>query len=238
MRLLAIGAHPDDVEMLCGGTLSKFASAGHHVTVAVATNGNAGSQDVPRHEIAEIRREESEQACSIIGADLIWMDFEDEWLFNDRATRERFIDAYREAKPDLVIAHSEHDYHPDHRVAGQVAADARIPSAVRLVETTLPALGAIPRLYTMDTVGQLVDGLDIHIDISEVIEVKRQILGAHKSQREWLQHIFGMSYIAFMEEQAARRGAEIGVAYAEAFREVPIYPRPPDDVAFLGCLET
>lgn len=224
MNILAIGAHPDDVDILCGGTLALYAQAGHRVVVAVATNGNVGSPTLSREEIAEIRRAEAQASCAVIGAELIWMDFDDEWLFDDRESRARFIDAYRKAQPDIVLAHSTGDYHPDHRIAGQIAADARIPSAVRLVETSLPALNQIPKLYTMDTVGQLESDLDTYVDITAVMETKITMLTSHASQKDWLAHIFNMSYVEFMQDQAAKRGADVGVRFAEAFREVPCYP--------------
>lgn len=236
LRILAIGAHPDDVDQLCGGTLAKYAHAGHHVTVAVATNGNAGSAVLSAQEIARIRHDETRAACAVIGADLIWMDFDDEWLFDDRPTRVRFIDAYREARPDIVIAHSLDDYHPDHRISGQVAADARIPSAVRLVGTALPHLEEIPRLYTMDTVGALHDDLDVFVDISDEIETKRRMLSAHASQKEWLDHIFDVSFIESVDAQAAHRGKVIGVRYAEAFKEVRIHPPARPSVPPLGTI--
>lgn len=234
MNILAIGAHPDDVDLLCGGTLALYARAGHQVTVAVATNGNVGSPTLDREEIATIRHEEAERSCDLIGANLIWLDFDDEWLFDDRATRTAFIDAYRTARPDIVIAHNVGDYHPDHRIAGQVAADARIPAAVRLVETSLPALDSIPTLYTMDTIGRLVPGCDVLVDITEVIETKTAMLTSHSSQEAWLAHIFGMSYVEFMLQQGASRGAEIGAAYAEAFTLVPTYPPARSDLPRLG----
>jgi len=236
MRLLAIGAHPDDVDLLCGGTLARYAAAGHHVTIAVATNGNVGSTTLSREEIAAVRHQEAANSCAVIGADLIWMDFEDEWLFDNRETRTVFIDAYRQARPDIVIAHSTGDYHPDHRIAGQLAADARIPSAVPLVETRFPALASIPKLYTMDTVGQLEGGLDVLVDISEVMDTKVSMVTSHASQKDWLAHIFDMSYVEFMQQQNAVRGAELGVTYAEAFREVPSYPPARPDLATLGDL--
>jgi LmbE family N-acetylglucosaminyl deacetylase len=224
VNILAIGAHPDDTDILCGGTLALYAQAGHEVWVAVATNGNVGSPTLSRNEIARVRHQEALASCAVIGAHLIWMNFDDEWLFDNRETRTRFIDVYREARPDIVLAHSTSDYHPDHRIAGQVAADARIPAAVRLVETRLPALETIPKLYAMDTVGQLEQELDVHVDISSVIDTKTAMVQAHASQKDWLAHIFNMSYVEFMRGQSADRGAEIGVAFAEAFREVPSYP--------------
>lgn len=237
MRILAIGAHPDDTDILCGGTLARYAQGGHGVSVAIATNGNVGSPTLNPDEIAAVRHQEALNACALIGASLIWMDFDDEWLFNDRSTRTRFIDAYREAKPDIVIAHSVSDYHPDHRIAGQIAADARIPSAVRLVKTALPALQQIPRLYTMDTIGRVEAVVDTYVDISPVLDIKMAMIKSHVSQAEWLNHIFGMSYLDFARSQSAERGAEIGVAFAEAFSEIKTYPPARPELPPLGIFD-
>lgn len=230
MRVLAIGAHPDDVDILCGGTLAWAAQAGHDVWIAIATNGNVGSPTLSRGEIATIRRDEAARSCAVIGANLMWMDFEDEWLFNDRPTRTRFIDAIRESRPDLVIAHSTTDYHPDHRIAGQVALDARIPSAVRLVETALPALDTVPEMLLMDTVGAVDFEPDLYIDITEFFDTKLTMIRAHASQKAWLEQIYGMAYLDFVSEQARRRGVGCGVRYAEAFQRVRTYPPPTENL--------
>ena len=91
MNILAIGAHPDDIEMQCAGTLALYKKQGHEIFVAVATNGNVGSPVLSREEIGNIRHKEQITSCEMIGAELIWMDYDDEWLFNDRPTRTRFI---------------------------------------------------------------------------------------------------------------------------------------------------
>lgn len=224
MRVLAIGAHPDDVELLCGGTMAHFVREGHEVWFGVATSGNVGSPTLSREEIGEIRHREAEAACAVLGARLIWMGFDDEWLFNDRETRSRFIDCLREARPGLVIAHSPSDYHPDHRVCGQVAIDSRIPAAVRLVETSLPALEEVPRVVMMDTVGKTAFEPEAYVDVSDVLDIKKEMLSCHESQAGWLRAIFGMSYMEFAEAQARARGDEVGVQYAEGFRDVKTYP--------------
>ncbi|MDQ0726727.1 PIG-L deacetylase family protein [Microbacterium sp. W4I20] len=234
MRILAIGAHPDDIDILCGGTLALYAAAGHSIVIAIATNGNVGSATLTRDQTAALRRREAERSCAVIGAELIWMDFDDEWLFDDRATRTVFIDAIRHARPDIMLVHSTGDYHPDHRIAGQVAQDARIPAAVKLVETRLPALTEIPKLYTMDTIGQLEGGLDVYVDITSVMDQKIEMAAAHVSQKAWLDHIFGMDYLEFIRSQASMRGRELGVQYAEAFRDIPTYPPSRPDLPRLG----
>jgi LmbE family N-acetylglucosaminyl deacetylase len=103
MNVLAIGGHPDDIEILCGGTLALYAEQGGKVFMAVATNGNVGTPDLSRDEIARLRHGEQQRSCDVIGAELIWMNFDDEWLFNDRPTRTAFLDAIRRAKPDVMF---------------------------------------------------------------------------------------------------------------------------------------
>ncbi|WP_112322916.1 PIG-L deacetylase family protein [Oceanibium sediminis] len=226
MNILAIGAHPDDIEMQCAGTLALYARMGHKVFMGIATNGNVGSPDLSRDQIAAVRLKEAEAACDVIGAELIWMDFDDEWLFNNRPTRSRFIDAIRQAKPDVMFIHGPTDYHPDHRIAGQICEDARIPSSVRLVETTLPHVEQIPHLFYMDNPAGIDFQPEAYVDISAVIDIKREMLLKHASQDAWLRAIYDDASITdLMETNAAARGAAISVAYAEGFREVKTFPR-------------
>lgn len=230
MNILAIGAHPDDVDILAGGTLARYSAAGHHVTIAVATNGNVGSPTLSSEEIAAIRHREAQAACDVIGADLIWMGFDDEWLFDNRESRTAFIDAYRAARPDIVLVHHTSDYHPDHRNAGQIAQDARIPATVRLVTTARPHLDKAPALYAMDIVGAdtvpgLASGTPTHyVDITSVIDTRLAMGACHVSQVAWLESIFDRDFDAAALAQNAFRGAEIGVTYAEAFTFIPTFP--------------
>ncbi|MEQ8780325.1 MAG: PIG-L deacetylase family protein [Roseibium album] len=226
MNILAIGAHPDDIEMQCAGTLALYRQQGHSIFFAVATNGNVGSPVLTREEIADIRHKEQLKACELIGAELIWMGYEDEWLFNDRATRTRFIDAIRQAKPDIIFAHGPTDYHPDHRAVAQLSEDARIPSSIRLVETSLPHLDRIPHMFFMDNVAGIGFEPEAYVDISPVIELKREMLLCHKSQNDWMRALFeDCSITDLMDKNAAQRGAASGVNYAEAFREVKTFPQ-------------
>ncbi|MFI0470743.1 PIG-L deacetylase family protein [Saccharopolyspora sp. 5N102] len=224
MRVLAIGAHPDDVELLCGGTLALYVDAGAQVTIAIATNGEVGSSHGTREEIAERRHAEAHSAAERLGAQLIWIGFPDEFLFNDEATRRRFIDVIRQASPDVMFVHATSDYHPDHRVAGEVALDARILCSVPLIEGAFPPC-SIPHTFIMDTL----DGSDFapeHIvDITDVIERKSAVLGEHASQREWLDTAYGMDYQESMREHSRARGKLVGVRYGEAFQSVNTFPQ-------------
>jgi LmbE family N-acetylglucosaminyl deacetylase len=144
------------------------------------------------------------------------MGFPDEWLFDTPEVRFRFIDAIREARPEVVFAHSTSDYHPDHRVAGQVAVDARIPSTMRLVETGLPPAEKIPHVFAMDTLGSAEFVPEFYVDVSGVWETKKAMLEEHESQADHLRRSYGMEYARFREAQARQRGLETGRRYAEA----------------------
>ena len=225
MRILAIGAHPDDLEFQCGGTLALLAQQGHSVTMAIATDGGIGHPSATcRSEVAEVRRIEAAKSASLIGADLIWMGLEDEWLFNDRQTRTAFIDAYRQARPDFVISHTTTDYHPDHNVTGQVAMDARMPASIRLLETRLPPTPTIAHFFMMDNQAGVDFVPDVYVDISAVHELKAEMLRCHASQQGWLDHFFGMEYVSAMEMKDRQRGAECGTEFAEGFCELKTFP--------------
>lgn len=224
MRVLAVGAHPDDVEILCGGTLAKYAARGDQVTIMIATNGNVGSPVLTREEIAEVRKREAQEAAGIIGADLIWLGYDDEFLFHDRQTRMAFINGIRQAAPDVMFVHGSNDYHPDHRICGEIAADCRIPVTVRLIETEYPALADIPHVFIMDNLGAIGFEPEYYVDITAVYETKSRMIRAHASQDTWLQHQYGMDYITFVSKASSVRGMAIGVQYAEAFRSLPMYP--------------
>ncbi|MBP1989437.1 PIG-L deacetylase family protein [Paenibacillus eucommiae] len=224
MRVLAIGAHPDDIEGLCGGTLAKCAARGDQVTMMIATNGNVGSPTLSKEEIAAIRKKEAERSAALIGADLIWMGFDDEFLFHDRETRLAFINAIRKANPDFMIVHGSTDYHPDHRIAGEIAIDCRIPVTVPLIETEYPPMSKIPHVFIMDNIGSIGFDPEVYVDISDTFDKRSEMLKCHESQDIWLKHVYGMDYIEFLARPAAMRGMAIGAKYAEAFRSLPMYP--------------
>ncbi|WP_308797752.1 PIG-L deacetylase family protein [Agromyces silvae] len=224
ISVLVIGAHPDDAEILCGGTMLRYVAEGARVTIAIATNGEVGGPGDDPARIAAIRHEEARASADRIGADLIWMGFQDEMLFNTPEVRTRFIDAYRETEPDVVFVHSTDDYHPDHRIAGQVALDARIPSAVPLVRTTRPALARIPHLFVMDTLGGVAFDPEHLVDIADQQLEKEELLRTHASQVEWMRIAYGDDYIADARAQSELRAAAAGLRFAEGFTSVRTYP--------------
>lgn len=225
MNVLAVGAHPDDIEFQCAGTLAKYAKQGHTVSLAVVTNGEAGSPTLGKEEIAAIRKAESQASAKLLGAALYWMDFPDEFLFNDASTRLRFIDMVRQAKPDLILCpHPSKDYHPDHTTAGQILRDIHVMASVPNIVTEHPPHSRIPRIVYMDTLLGVRSTPNRYVDITEEIEIKRQMLACHKSQEAWMKALYGVPPVTMMECFARTRGFQCGCAYAEAFEIPAMWP--------------
>ena len=225
MRILAIGAHPDDLEILCAGTLARYAQEGHEVVMCVATDGTAGHMLIKPPELAQIREQEARAAAKVIGADFIWLGFPDELIFNDRQTRLAFVDAIRQARPDVILTHTPDDYHPDHCVVSSLVFDTSFIASLPNIETSHPAHPAVPPIYYMDTLAGKGFHPTEYVDISAVIETKRQMLACHESQLTWLKDHDNIDVMEFMEVVARTRGFQCNRPYAEGFRQVDVWPR-------------
>ena len=123
MNILAIGAHPDDIEILCAGTLSLYAGQGHHVTIVPFTSGDRGDTRNPARGACPTSGGGG-PASGIIGANLLWPGIMDEHVFPNPAQRRLMIDLLREFDPDVIFTHSPDDYHPDHRYVSQLVFDS------------------------------------------------------------------------------------------------------------------
>ncbi len=225
LRVLAVGAHPDDCEILCSGTLARFAALGHPVTICVATDGSAGHMLIPPPELARIREAEARKSASLIGAEFIWLGYTDECLANDHATRLRFVNAIREARPDLILTHAPEDYHPDHRQVQRLVFDASFLSTVKAVETEFPFYPKIAPLYYFDTLASMNFVPTEYVDISPTFEIKRAMMGCHQSQITWLMDHDKIDILDFITTMAKLRGLQCGVPFAEGFRAEAVWPR-------------
>jgi LmbE family N-acetylglucosaminyl deacetylase len=234
--ILAVQAHPDDVETLAAGTLALLAERGARIIIATMTAGECGSTTDDPQRTADIRKAEARTAAAMIGAAYACVGFPDLGLFNDDATRRRTTELLRWARPQIVITAAPVDYHPDHEATSTLVRDACFAAPVPGYRTgTEATLDAIPHLYFMDPIGlRLRDGspaaADFAVDVTSVMDLKRRMLEAHASQKTWLMKQHGMSdFTSGMEHQARRRGEAFGVAAAEGFthyRHTP-YPRSP-----------
>ncbi|MBO4853748.1 MAG: PIG-L family deacetylase [Oscillospiraceae bacterium] len=225
MNILAIGAHPDDVESSCGGTLAKYAKLGHKVFTATATNGNVGSATLPMEEIAAIRKEEARRAAAHIGAEYICLDYDDEMFFEEKAARLAFIDLVRYCKADVILTHSPKDYNPDHMLTSKIVTDIPVMIPVEKIKTHSPAYDKIPLVVYFEPVHSIGFEPTEWVDISEEMETKIAMMSEHKSQVLWMQDNYKDSlgdekkdFFEGFTTLAKFRGTQCGVEYAEAFR--------------------
>ena len=227
MNILAIGAHPDDVEILCAGTLALFARQGHNVFMASFTCGDMGDMDVPPEELARLRRAESEASAAVIGARLLWPAIMDEHVFPSEVQRRLMIDLIREVDPDVILTHSPNDYHPDHRYVSQLVFDSYFQKGLpHIPNQTRPACRfGETQVYYMDNIA----GIDFqpteYVDVSSVMETKRRMLRCHKSQFKAVSELAGRDLEQLINLQSEFRGLAGGCAYAEGFRRLESWQR-------------
>jgi len=217
-RVLAVVAHGDDAELLCAGTLARAKAAGAAVGVAVLCLGDKGQPAEPIPRLAAVRRRETTAAARLLGAELFWGRVPDGTLADDRPTRLRLTEICRRFRPSLVLAHAPQDYHPDHRAAAALAEAASWFCAARGQKTKSPALPASPALWWMDSVNMNGFEPGFFVDVSKYMPLKEAMLACHRSQAARGGDGDFSPLQDLMRLQAAARGAQAGVAAAEAFR--------------------
>lgn len=225
MKVLAIGAHPDDVEILCAGTVAKFARLGHEVFICHVCNGNKGSKIYSSEELAIMRRNESISSAKIIGAVSISSEIADGEVVLDLNSRIKIIDVLRQSDPDIVITHSPDDYHSDHINVSRLVFEATYLANLVLWKTSFSPTSKLPYLYYMDTLAGVNFTPDEYVDITETIDIKIEMMMKMQSQLGWLKEMHNCDAAEFIKTVARFRGFQAGVGYAEAFTQQKMYPQ-------------
>ena len=239
-RILAIHAHPDDIEFQCAGTLALLRKRGHVVVIATMTPGDCGSDELDADAISDVRRQEAAAAAKIIDAEYHCLEFRDLSIVFDNESRRRVTEFVRKTRPQIVITAPPVDYMADHEVTSRLVRDACFNASVPNYRTRewdpAGAPKTIPHLYYADPVG----GTDWYgnpiepgfvVDISDTFETRQKMLACHASQREWLQRQHEIDeYMDASRRWAAERGAKIGAEFGEAFRQHLGHPHPQDNL--------
>jgi LmbE family N-acetylglucosaminyl deacetylase len=189
VRIIVIGAHPDDCESRTGGVAAEWAEMGHLVKFVSVTNGDAGHQAKGGGALAKIRRAEAMEAGRVLGVEYEILDNHDGELLPTLEVRKDIIRLIREWKADVVISHRTNDYHPDHRYTGMLVQDAAYMVIVPNIVPDTPPLETNPVFLYMQDGFQKPNPFepDIAVSIDRSFDKKIRSLAAHESQVfEWL----------------------------------------------------
>ena len=225
MKVLAIGAHPDDIELICAGTMAKFKNQGAEIFMCHVCDGNKGSKVYKSDELAKIRRNEAIESAKLIRATSIWAGISDGEVVLDLDSRKKIVEVIRQTAPDLIITHSPNDYHADHINTSRLVFEATYLAGLVLWDSKYPAPEKLPYLYYMDTIAGVNFMPDEYVDISETIEIKIEMMMKMQSQLGWLKEMHNVNSDEFIRTVAKFRGFQAGVEYAEAFVQQKMYPQ-------------
>jgi LmbE family N-acetylglucosaminyl deacetylase len=194
LRILIIGAHPDDGDIKAGGTAAKWCALGHVVQFVSLTNGQAGHHTMYGPGLANRRKAEAQAAGAVIGATYEVFDHPDGELDDRLEYRHQVIRLVRSFRPDLIITHRSNDYHPDHRFAGLLVQDASYLLTVPAVCPDVPHLAFCPVILYFSDAFQKPCRFEPHVvvDIEGEFDRLTKMLHCHQSQfYEWLPYNAG-----------------------------------------------
>lgn len=198
MNVLAIGAHPDDIEFGCGGTLTRYSQRGHDVFLFVATDGGLGGDPA-------VRRREQEEAALVMGVrQVFWGGYHDTEVPLDRELIVKIESVIREVKPALIFVNYPDDTHQDHR---------------NLAQGTVSATRYVPNFLFFEVPSTQHFVPNCYADIEKVLDRKLGCLEAHRSQVTKT-NIEDLTILELAVSCANFRGIQARVKYAEAFQSV------------------
>jgi LmbE family N-acetylglucosaminyl deacetylase len=223
--VLAICAHPDDVEIICAGTLSLFKKAGWEVHIASMAPGDKGTAEYSREEVSRIRKAEAAASAKLLDATYHCLEFEDVYIMYDRESINKTTSLLRTIRPSIVFTHSPNDYMIDHEMTSKIVQTACFSTGIKNLEIAETPYEPVPYLYycdpmeAKDILGKPIQA-SMFVDITSEIAMKENMLARHTSQRNWLLTHHKMDeYIDSMKRFGQKRGSEIHKDYAEGFRQ-------------------
>ena len=221
LDILAFGAHPDDVELGCSGTLAKEVSLGKKVGIIDLTRGELGTRGS-----VEIRDTESRLAAEILGISIREnLNMRDGFFVNDEAHQMKIIEMIRKYQPEIVICNAIEDRHIDHGKGSKLVSDACFLSGLRKIDTFFE--GVLQEVWRPKVVYHYIQWAtikpDFVVDISDFIDKKQESILAYSSQfysensNEPITPIATRNFLDSIHYRAQDFGRLVGVEYAEGF---------------------
>lgn len=224
MKVLAIGCHPDDIEVACAGTLAKYKKSGHEVTVCHVANGDMGHVIIMPDKLREIRLQEAQNSGALAGIKVVTCDIGDIVVYSDsKEQRDKVSDVIRLEQPDVIITHSPNDYMPDHTAVSKLVFDATFAASIPHYSDLPPA--KLTPLFYMDTLAGVNFMPTEYVDITDTIDLKLAMLECHVSQMKWMRDHDNIDFADFVKTCAKFRGLQSGAPYAEAFTACYAWPK-------------
>lgn len=221
LDILAIGVHPDDIELSCAGTIIKHTDLGQKVGIVDLTRGELGTRGTP-----ELRLEEAQAAAKVMGVTVREnLGMADGFFANDKEHQLQLIEYIRKYRPDIVIANALEDRHPDHGRAGKLIADACFLAGLRKIETSHN--GEKQKEWRPKRIFHMIQDRflnpDFIVDISSTIDRKLESIKCYGSQFHNTNSSEPITYIAtsgFLDNVLNRSsllGKRIGAQHGEGF---------------------
>lgn len=221
MKVMAISAHPDDIEINCAGTLARFREKGDDVVMCNLCNGNLGHVEIMPDELRNIRNAESKKSAALLGAEHISMDIDDLSLYAENGEqREKLTELIRYVKPDVIITHTPEDYMADHVAVSKLVFAATFCASLPHYKMSKEQIADICPVFYMDNLGGFKFEPTEYVDISKFIELKIEMLNCHQSQVRWMKEHDGIDFPDTVRTFSKMRGMQCGVGYAEGFRQM------------------
>ena len=226
MNVLAVGCHPDDIEIGCGGTLIKCVRRGDRVTICHVASGNMGHERILPQELRTIRAEEARRGGAVLGAaEVISLDADDLAVDSgDKRLVQAMVALIRRVDPDLIVTHAPNDYMKDHVEVSRLVFDASFSATVAHYGAGACTHTFAPIFY-MDTLAGVDFQPEQYVDITGEIEDKLAALRCHESQLGWMGDHDGIDFVDMTRTCAKFRGFQCSVPFAEGFQACKVYPR-------------
>lgn len=225
-RVLVVTGHPDDMEILCGGTLLRYREQGAEVTVCHSCNGDLGHMVIMPEPLAELRWKEADEAAKIGGLHHETLGYHDLGITETPEKIARLAGIIRKSRPTVIITHDPNDYMADHsdvpHLVLKASFVATLPHAEGVEGEVYPVVTPV---YFMDTIMGVGFVPEDYVDITGVIDTKERMLRAHRSQVDWLRDHDNIDVVDNMRVCARYRGLQCGVKFAECFRRNRQWPR-------------
>ncbi len=224
MRVLAIGAHPDDIEVACSGTLAKCVKRGDTVIVCHVSTGSLGHVVIPPDELRVIRANEAKKAGSLAGIEVICAGFDDLEIFdNNKEARDKIVDVIQYADPDFIITHTPNDYMPDHVAVSKLVFDACFAATLPNYKCKYNKPAKLVPIYYMDPPAGVEFNPTEFVDITNEIDLKIEMLECHESQIKWMRDHDNIDFADMVRVTSKFRGYQCGAEYAEGFTQCRVY---------------